>query len=254
MAESFTDLAALRAAGFDDWIDVRSPAEFAEDHLPGAINLPVLSNAERAEVGTIYVQESRFRAKRIGAAKIARAVARHLDGPLSDRPAGWRPLVYCWRGGQRSGAMATILTQIGWRAETLSGGYRSWRRHVVAALYDTPLAHRLVLLDGNTGTGKTALLPRLAERGVQVIDLEGLAAHRGSLFGGVAEPQPAQKLFDSRVMAALSALDAGRVTVVEAESNHIGRLLVPPSLWAAMKLAPRIAISAPLPARAAFLA
>ena len=107
-------------AGFDTIIDVRSPAEFAEDHVPGAINLPVLSDEERARVGTIYVQDSPLKVRKIGAALVARNAAIHIEGPLADMDGGWQPLVYCWRGGQRSGSFASILSQIGWRAEVVA--------------------------------------------------------------------------------------------------------------------------------------
>ena len=253
MAQSFDSLASLMAHGFDTVIDVRSPSEFAEDHVPGAINLPALTDAQRAEVGTIYVQDSPFRARKLGAAMVARNVADHVDGPLNHHDGGWRPLVYCWRGGQRSGSVATILAQIGWRAETIQGGYQSYRRLVHAMLYDEALPHRLVLLDGYTGTAKTALLGLLAERGVQVLDLEGLAAHRGSLLGAVAEDQPAQKGFESALAQRLMALDPARPTLVEAESSKIGRIVLPKQLWSVMKEAPRIEVSAPIEARAAFL-
>ncbi|MEL7115197.1 MAG: rhodanese-like domain-containing protein, partial [Pseudomonadota bacterium] len=162
MPVTITSLAQLHAADVDDIIDVRSPAEYAEDHLPGAISLPVLSNAERAEVGTIYTQVSPFKARKLGAALVARNAATHIEGPLADRDGGWRPLVYCWRGGQRSGAFASILSQIGWRAETIQGGYQSYRRLVVDLLHNQALPHKLVLLDGNTGTAKTELLAGVA--------------------------------------------------------------------------------------------
>lgn len=241
-------------ARFDAVIDVRTPAEFAEDHAPGAINLPVLSNEERAEVGTIYVQESRFKARRIGAAHIARNVARHLETTLADKPGGFHPLVYCWRGGQRSHAMATILSQVGWRTAVLTGGYKTWRRHVSERLYDGDFPLRLVLIDGNTGSGKTELLQLLAARGAQVLDLEGMAAHRGSLFGAVAgQPQPSQKLFESRLLVALEAIDPARPLIVEAESSKIGERMVPPALWRLMAVAPRIELVAPAEARARYL-
>jgi len=250
----FDSLTAFYEAPFDTVIDVRSPAEYAEDHVPGAISLPAMSNAERARVGRIHTQASAFDARKIGAAIVARNVAAHLDGPLADKPGGWRPLVYCWRGGQRSGAVATILSQIGWRAETVVGGYRSYRRLVVRMLHDDPLPQRIVLLDGNTGSGKTDLLYRLAARGLQVLDLEGAAAHRGSLFGAVDQAQPTQKAFESRLARELARADPGRPLVVEAESSKIGDLLVPPSLWAAMTAAAAIRVAAPLPARAGYLA
>jgi tRNA 2-selenouridine synthase len=235
-------------------IDARSPAEFAEDHAPGAINLPVLSNEERAEVGTIYVQQDRFLARKIGAAYIARNVAHHLQFALADQPGSFRPLIYCWRGGQRSNAMATILAQVGWRTAVLAGGYKTWRRYVSARLYDQALPFRLVLVDGNTGCGKTEILQRLADRGQQVIDLEGLAAHRGSLFGAIAgQPQPSQKLFESRLLVALEALDPARPVIVEAESSKVGERMVPPALWNLMTAAPRIELAASPEARARYL-
>ncbi len=166
---------AATLAVFDALIDVRSPSEFAEDHAPGAINLPVLDDAERAVVGTIYVQESRFRARRVGAALVARNIALHLETALADQPGSFRPLVYCWRGGQRSNAMATVLAQVGWRAAVLEGGYRTYRRHVKTQLYDRVADLKLIMLDGHTGSAKTAILGRVAARGVQTLDLEDLA-------------------------------------------------------------------------------
>ena len=239
---------------FDDIIDVRSPAEFAEDHVPGAINLPVLDDDERARIGTIYVQESRFLARRIGAALVARNIADHLDEALKDKRSSYAPLIYCWRGGQRSNAMATVLSQVGWRPTLLAGGYRTYRRRVTAALYDTPAAFAVVLLDGFTGSAKTEILGRLADLGAQILDLEGLAGHRGSLFGGhAARPQPSQKLFESRLLAAMEALDPARPVVVEAESSKIGEINLPPGLWKTMLAAPRMEISAPRAERARYL-
>ena len=252
--EVVTTAGAADVARFDAIIDVRSPAEFAEDHVPGAINLPVLDNEERAEVGTLYVQQSAFLARRVGAAKVARNVARHLETALKDKAAGFKPLVYCWRGGQRSNAMATILSQVGWRTALLAGGYKTYRRGVQARLYDEAWPLRLVLLDGGTGSGKTAILARLAGRGVQTLDLEALAGHRGSLFGGFAgAPQPHQKMFESRLLGVLEGLDPTRPVVVEAESSKIGDLNLPPALWALMKDAPRVEIMAPLAERTRYL-
>ena len=190
-------------------IDVRSPAEFAEDHLPGAISLPALSDEERARVGTIYKQDSPFRARKIGAALVARNVAAHLDGPLADKDGGWRPLVYCWRGGQRSGSVATILREVGWRVEMVKGGYRTFRREVVASAVRPPVAapgraarrqhrHREDRASG-------AASRRAACRS---IDLEGLARHRGSPSGAVGG-QPGQKAFETALAMGLAALRPG---------------------------------------------
>ncbi len=253
MAITLTSLGDLAGLPFDDIIDVRSPAEWAEDHIPGSVNLPVLDNEERARVGTIYVQDSPFKARKLGAALVARNAAKHLEGPLAEKPGGWRPLVYCWRGGQRSGSFATILGQIGWRVETIAGGYKAYRGLVVQAVYQADFPARVVLLDGNTGSAKTEVLALLAARGVQVIDLEGLANHRGSLFGQRAGGQPSQKAFDGRLAAAYQALDPARPVVIEAESSKVGDLALPPPLWKAMRAAPRLHLAAPRAARAAYL-
>ena len=248
------DVSAAALARFDLLIDARSPGEFAEDHLPGAVNLPVLSDAERAEVGTIYVQEDRFKARRVGGAYVARNVARHLETALADRSGSFRPLVYCWRGGMRSGAMATIFSQVGWRTTVLTGGYRTYRREVVRRLYDGALDLGFVLLDGHTGAAKTEVLGQLAGKGLQTLDLEGLAAHRGSLFGALAgQPQPSQKLFESRLLAALDGFDPARPVVAEAESSKIGDRMVPPALWTRLAEAPRIELVAGLADRARYL-
>ena len=254
MTKVFSTLGQVLDHGFDTVIDVRSPAEFAEDRVPGAINLPVLDNEERARVGTIYKQQSPFLARKLGAALVFRNAAAHIEGPLAHHDGGWRPLVYCWRGGQRSGSFAWMLAQIGWRSETVQGGYKTYRRLVTAALYDRPLPHRLVQLGGYTGTAKTALLHRLRDRGVQIVDLEGLARHRGSLLGGLPGGQPSQKAFESSLAQALHALDPARPVLVEAESSKIGTCIIPPAVWTAMKDAPWIEVAAPLDARAAYLA
>ena len=251
MTRLSADVGLAALARYDAVIDVRSPSEFAEDHLPGAINLPVLNDAERAEVGTVYVQRSKFLARRLGAALVARNIAAHLEGALGERGGSFQPLVYCWRGGQRSTAMTTVMDQVGWPVTRLEGGYQTWRRQVVARLYDADAAPRprVILLDGLTGSGKTAVLSRLAARGVQSLDLEALAEHRGSLFGATGAAQPAQKLFETRLFAALDQLDPEQPIVVEAEASRIGRLTLPSVLWAAMKAAPRLRLRAPLTAR-----
>ena len=253
MPIEFSSLTELMAHGFDTVIDVRSPAEFAEDHIAGAISLPAMSNEERAIVGTIYKQESPFKARKIGAAIVARNVAHHLETVLADKDGGWKPLVYCWRGGQRSGSVCTILKQIGWRADTIAGGYKTYRKFVYTDMYEAQIPHRFVLLDGNTGTAKTDILNRLSSHYIQTLDLEGMAQHRGSMLGGVAGGQPDQKTFESRLACKLSTLDPKRPVIVEAESSKIGRLNVPPTVWAAMCEAPRIDIEAPVEERARYL-
>ena len=253
MKIKLTSLKDLKTLPFDDIIDVRAPSEFAEDHVPGALSLPVLSDDERAEVGTVYVQQDPFLARKLGAALVARNAAHHLQTELADRDGAWRPLVYCWRGGQRSGSFASILAQIGWRVGLVEGGYKTYRRLVVQAMYDDPLPLGLILLDGGTGTAKTRLLAYLAAQGEQVLDLEAMAQHRGSLLGGQPEGQPSQKAFESRVAMALADMNPDRPVYVEAESNKIGARIIPPSVWQAMLAAQHIQIEAPLEARARYL-
>ncbi|MEZ5927922.1 MAG: tRNA 2-selenouridine(34) synthase MnmH [Parvularculaceae bacterium] len=254
MIEQATDVAPETLSLYDAIIDVRSPGEFEEDRIPGAINLPVLSNEERAEVGTIYVQESRFKARRIGAAHVARNVARHIETALADKPAKFRPLLYCWRGGMRSGSMATILSQIGWRVGVLKGGYKTWRRDVVEGLRGEDRPLNIILLDGQTGTAKSEILAQLSLLGVQTIDLETHAAHRGSVFGGFADrPQPTQKYFESLIWRELCELDPAQPIVIEAESLRIGAREAPPVLWRQMLAAPRITVTAAPRERARYL-
>jgi len=239
---------------FDEVIDVRSPAEFALDHVPAAVNCPVLEDAERAQVGTLYKQISPFDAKKIGAALVAKNIARHIDEHFRGRGRGWRPLVYCWRGGQRSAAMAHVLRQVGWDAATLEGGYRAYRHEVIAQLERMPQGFRFEVVCGATGSGKSRLLAALAAQGAQVLDLERLARHRGSLLGELpGEPQPSQKMFDSIVWSALKRLDAARPVFVEAESKKIGQLQVPERLLARMREGDCLRLEVPLPERVRFL-
>jgi tRNA 2-selenouridine synthase len=241
-------------AGFDAILDVRSPAEFAEDHLPGAENVPVLDDEERARVGTLYKQVSPFEARKLGAALIANNIARHLQTRLAAMPRGWRPLVYCWRGGKRSAAMAHVLREIGWDAKTLEGGYRAWRRHVVARLAALPHSFSFRVVHGMTGSGKSRLLQALARAGAQVLDLEDLAAHRGSVLGDLPErSQPSQKMFETRLLVALERLDPARPVFVEAESRRIGRVQVPEALIARMRASDCVLLETSAPARVALL-
>lgn len=241
-------------AEFDEVIDVRSPAEFAEDHVPGAINCPVLDNEERAAIGTMYKQVSPFDAKKRGAALVARNIARHIEERFAAHGRTWRPLVYCWRGGKRSGAMAHILSEIGWHAAQLEGGYRAYRREILAQLAALPNEYRYRVVCGATGSAKSRLLQALAAAGAQALDLEELASHRGSVLGNLPEQaQPAQKMFDSLVWDALRKFDPDRVVYVEAESRKIGQLQVPDALLARMRASPCVLIEAPLAERVAFL-
>ncbi|HEY8880891.1 MAG TPA: tRNA 2-selenouridine(34) synthase MnmH [Roseateles sp.] len=220
---------------FDAIIDVRSPAEFAEDHMPGALNWPVLDNQERHDVGLLYAT-SPFEARKLGAALVARNIARHIEASAADLPKNWRPLVYCWRGGQRSGSMHWFLGQIGFRSRQLQGGYKAYRAQVRDDLSTLPARFSWQVLCGRTGSGKTRLLQALQREGAQVLDLEALAAHRGSVLGALPdEPQPSQKAFDSALWAALRGLDPGRPVFVESESRKIGRITVPEAQLAAMR-------------------
>jgi tRNA 2-selenouridine synthase len=225
---------------FDELIDVRTPLEFADDHIPGAINAPVLSNEERVTIGTMYKQVSPFDASREGAAMVARNIARHLETVFADRPRNWRPLVYCWRGGMRSASMTLMMNMIGWRARQLDGGYKTYRTDVVAALGTLPPRFDFVVLAGHTGSGKTRLLHALAQEGAQTLDLEGLAVHRGSLLGAMPDaPQPSQKSFDTALIGALRGLDPTRPVFVEAESRRIGLVTLPESLMTSIRGAAR---------------
>ena len=251
----FPDVVTVaQLAEFDEIIDVRSPAEFAEDHVPGAINCPVLDDAERAAIGTMYKQLSPFDAKKRGAALVAKNIARHIEERFAAHGKGWRPLVYCWRGGKRSGAMVHILSEIGWHAAQMEGGYRAYRREILAQLAELPKKFRYRVVCGATGSAKSRLLQALAAAGAQVLDLEELASHRGSVLGNLpGETQPAQKMFDSLVWDALRKFDPGKSVYVEAESKKIGQLQVPDALLACMRASPCVMIEAPLAERVAFL-
>jgi tRNA 2-selenouridine synthase len=217
-------------------IDVRSPSEFAEDHLPGAVNWPVLDDDERRLIGTEYKQISAFEAQKRGAALVARNIARHIERHVMHQPKTWRPLVYCWRGGKRSGSLAWFLDQMGFRTHVLEGGYKAFRAAVIADLDQLPQRLALAVVCGRTGSGKTRLLGTLREAGAQVLDLEGLASHRGSVLGILpGHPQPSQKAFDTAVWHALRGFDPGRAVFVESESKKIGNLRVPEALIQRMR-------------------
>jgi tRNA 2-selenouridine synthase len=241
-------------AAHDEIIDVRSPTEFAEDHIPGAINCPVLDDTQRAEVGTLYKQVSPFEAKKLGAAMVSENIARHLRTRFLDRPRSWKPLIYCWRGGDRSGAMTTIFRAIGWPAGQLDGGYKAWRSHVIARLQVLPATLQFKVLTGATGNAKTRILHAIGELGEQVLDLEALASHKGSVLGILPdEPQPSQKGFETALLVALQGLDPGRPVYVEAESRKIGNLHVPEALIERIRAGECLEVDASIGARVEFL-
>jgi tRNA 2-selenouridine synthase len=241
-------------AAFDAIIDARSPSEYTDDHLPGAISCPVLSDEERARVGTLYKQVSPFEARKVGAPLVAKNIARHIETHFLDKPKGWRPLIYCWRGGKRSGAFTHILREIGWDACRLEDGYKGWRRQIVAELTELPARYSFRVISGATGSAKSRVLEALAVEGGQILHLEELAAHKGSVLGNLPnEIQPSQKAFETRLHTALSALNSGQPVFVEAESRRIGAVQVPDALIAGIRAAPCIRIEAMTPARVEFL-
>ena len=228
--------AIARLAEFDTVIDARSEDEFAEDRMPGAVNWPSLHNTERAEIGTLYKQVNPFEAKKRGAALVAANIARHISREVLDKPKGWKPLVYCWRGGKRSGSLSLILDQIGFRVHLLDGGYKAYRGEVLAQLPDLAPRFHYRVVCGPTGSGKTRLLQALAAEGAQVLDLEALAHHRSSVLGLVpGQTQPSQKEFDNRVWQALRGFDPARPVFVESESKKVGNVAVPEALILAMR-------------------
>ncbi len=228
---------------FDAIIDARSPSEYALDHLPGAINAPVLDDEQRIRVGTMYKQINSFEAKKVGAALVAANIANHLERLWLNKPREWRPLVYCWRGGNRSGSMAHILAKIGWPVAQLDGGYKAFRAHVNAELEVAPPL-RFQVVCGTTGSGKSRLLEVLHARGAQVLDLEQLAAHRGSVLGNLpSQPQPSQKAFETAIWAALRRFDPALPVFVESESKKVGNLRVPTALMETMRAADCISLT-----------
>jgi len=246
--------ALTRLASFDTIIDARTEDEYALDHVPGAVNWPTLDNAERITIGTMYKQVNAFEAKKRGAALSARNIAAHIEREVLDKPKGWKPLVYCWRGGNRSGALATILGAIGFQVTLIEGGYKAWR---AALVDDIPrLAQRLQyrVVCGPTGSGKTRLLQALAAEGAQVLDLEDLANHRSSVLGHIpGVPQPSQKAFDSLIWDALQRFDPARPVFVESESKKVGNVAIATALIEAMRQGSCLSLQLPDAQRVALL-
>jgi tRNA 2-selenouridine synthase len=252
MLFKLSNLAQLDA--FDSILDARTPDEYKLDHIPNAINTPTLNNEERILIGTTYKQVSAFEAKKRGGAMAARNIAMHIETLFLDKPKNWKPLVYCWRGGNRSGSMVTILRAIGWQAQQLDGGHKAYRKLVIESLDTLPAQYTFQVIGGATGSGKSALLNELAKQGAQVLDLETLAQHRGSVLGRFADtPQPTQKWFDSQLADKLRRFDTSKPVFVEAESKKIGQIALPESLMAAIRSAPLWEVQAPINSRVQYL-
>jgi tRNA 2-selenouridine synthase len=235
-------------------IDARSPAEFALDRIPGAINCPVLSDDERRIVGTLYKQQGAFEARRVGGGMVAANLALHLATTFKDKPAGWKPIIYCWRGGLRSGSMVQWLRLVGWDARQLGGGYKQYRRQVITTIETLAPQLDLRVLCGPTGSAKTRILQALGEHGEQILDLEAAADHKGSVLGDLpGVDQPSQKQFETRLAVALQGFDLARPIYVEAESRKIGRVAMPTPLLDRMRASPCIEIGATVDARLAYL-
>lgn len=231
-----------RLDDFDTIIDARSPSEYALDHLPNAINCPVLDDEQRITVGTIYKQVGSFEAKKIGAAMVSKNIGHHLETLWLDKPRDWKPLVYCWRGGNRSGSMATVLAKVGWPVVQLDGGYKAFRAAINSQLEQAPELDLRVIC-GTTGSGKTRLLDTLEAIGAQVLDLEQLAAHRGSVLGNIpCQPQPSQKAFETSIWDRLRRFDPSLPVFVESESRKVGSLRVPGALMERMRASPCISM------------
>ncbi|MCH9704708.1 MAG: tRNA 2-selenouridine(34) synthase MnmH [Proteobacteria bacterium] len=238
---------------YKDIIDARSPAEYAEDHIPGAINVPAFNNDERAAVGTLYKNDA-FTARRVGAALFTANLAKHLNDTFAQQSADWAPLIYCARGGQRSGGMVEILRRIGWQAEQLNGGYKAYRQYIMTALQEKPAQLNWHVIAGKTGCGKTRLLTALQHLGAQVIDLEKLAHHRGSVFGAaLTHAQPSQRKFETQLCAALNNMDTTLPVFVEAESRKIGCIHLPAQLLTAIRAATAIQLNVDIEARVRYI-
>ena len=234
-------------------LDLRSPAEFQQGHIPGARNLPLFDDAERAEIGTLYRQQGRQAAVRRGLERVGPRLAQLSDALIqaSDTSPGEPLRLHCWRGGMRSGSVAWLAGTLALPVRLLEGGYKRYRRWVLE-LFEQPWPLRL--LGGRTGCGKTDLLLALGARGVAVVDLEGLAQHRGSSFGGLGlPPQPSSEQFENLLAAALSQHRAAAEIWLEAESAQVGRCRIPAALWRQMKSAPVVEVRRPLEQRLALL-
>jgi tRNA 2-selenouridine synthase len=225
----------LNAAVQVPLLDVRSPGEFEHGHIPGAVSFPLFSDEERAEVGTVYKQVSKESAVELGLRFVGPKMEQFVLNAKQIAPEK-KVLVHCWRGGQRSASMAWLLKTAGFEAEVVPGGYKSYRQMVQDGL--------------QTGSGKTKILHKMAEYGEQVIDLEGLANHKGSAFGAIGErPQPSVEQFENDLFSKILSLDLSKRVWLENESHSIGRVFIPEGFWAKLRNAPLVNIQIPLEAR-----
>ena len=239
---------------YDTIIDVRSPSEFEIDHIVGAINCPILYDDERQKVGTIYKQISSFKAKIIGSSLSAKNIASHIEKEFLEKKGSWKPLIYCWRGGQRSKAFSIVLSEVGWRTYQLSGGYKEYRNDIIKYLDNVGIKLKIILISGKTGSAKTKILHSIRDQGAQILDLEGLARHKGSLLGSIPNlKQPSQKLFESLLFYEINKLNLKKNIFIEAESSKVGNVHIPKSIWSNMILSKRIEVVADVNTRAKFL-
>lgn len=246
-------VADLSTSGFDLIIDVRTPDEYELDHLPGAVNYPVLDNEQRIQIGTLH-NHSPFEARRLGAALISSSVSRILTDELSKHQKSWKPLIYCWRGGLRSGSLAMVMAQVGWPVHQLTNGYKAYRQMVIdqSLLLIDKCTFRIV--SAPTGSGKTHFLYAIQRAGGQIIDLEGLACHRGSVLGRIpGQKQPSQRLFESKLLEVLQKIDFNRDIFIESEGSKVGNICVPMALRKRLQGAQCIFINVAVEERVRFL-
>jgi tRNA 2-selenouridine synthase len=217
-------------------IDVRSPGEYNHAHIPGAVSVPLFDNDERAQVGTKYKNAGKDAAVLLGLDLVGPKLSGFVKKAKKLNPQQKEVLVHCWRGGMRSGSFAWLLDTAGLTASTLVGGYKAYRNAVIAAFSEP---RQLLILGGKTGSGKTDVLHELARQGEQVIDLEGLAHHKGSSYGAIGQlPQPATEHFENLLFAKWRTLDPNRRIWLEDESRNVGSCFIPLPLWGQMRTAP----------------
>ena len=246
--------ALIALNNFSAIIDARSESEYALDRLPAAVNWPTLNDAQREQIGMEYVQASAFDAKKRGAALAAKNIASHIEREVMALPKNWKPLIYCWRGGKRSGSLALVLSEIGFEVTLIEGGYKAFRAAVVEDIARLATSFKYRIICGPTGSGKTRLLQGLIADGAQVLDLEALAEHRSSVLGLIpGTEQPSQKQFDMRIWHALRQLDPARTVWAESESKKVGNVSIPDALMAALRASPCARVELPVDERVKLL-